>query len=174
MGRPKLRDTTAYSRMAGVRLRVDEDTGLKALGKALGLSPSRIIRRLIREAITGGPDYFDEDVKEIRLMHVHLAAVGRNLNQLVRAANRGEPILNEDVQRMVDVLRLQVAGIEDRYLTAVRAAAKRTWEPLYQEAGLPSPFDQTEATEAATGRPTRHPGRGPERAEREDADELEG
>ena len=30
MGRPKLHDTTAYSRMAGVRLRVEEDTGLKA------------------------------------------------------------------------------------------------------------------------------------------------
>lgn len=156
MGRPKLRDTTAYSRMAGVRLRVEEDTGLKALGKALGVSPSRIIRRLIREAINGGPDYFKDGEKELRMMHVHLAAVGRNLNQLVRAANRGEPLLNEDVQRAVNVLRLQVAGIQQSYFKTVRAAAWRSWEPLYREAGLPSPFDQTEAAETqdADGRKT--------------------
>lgn len=155
MGRPKLHDTTAYSRMAGVRLRVEEDTGLKALGKALGLPPSRIIRRLIREAITGGPDYFADGEKEMRMLHVHLAAVGRNLNQLVRAANRGEPLLNEDVQRVVDVLRLQVAGIEDHYFKAVRAAAKRTWEPLYQAAGLPSPFDrEAAAVREDAGEPT--------------------
>ena len=145
MGRPKLRDTTAYSRMAGVRLRVDEDTGLKALGKALGLPPSRILRRLIREAINGGPDYFPDGVKEIRMMHVHLAAVGRNLNQLVKAVNRGELVASEDLQRVLDVVRLQVAGIEAHYLQAVGAAAWRAWRPLYQEAGLPSPFDQSDS-----------------------------
>ena len=144
MGRPKLRDTTAYSRVTHTRLRIAEDTGLKALGKALGVSPSRIIRRLIREAINGGPDYFEDGEKEIRMMHVHLAAVGRNLNQLARAANRGEPILSEDVLRVLDVLRLDVAGIQHSYFKAVRAAAWRSWEPLYREAGLLSPFDQAD------------------------------
>lgn len=148
MGRPRLKDTTAYSRMVHTRLRLEEDTGLKQLAAALNVPPSRIVRRLIREAINGGPDYFADGEKEIRMMHVHLAAVGRNLNQLVRAANRGEPILNEDVLRVVDVLRLQVAGIQDSYFKTVRAAAWRSWEPLYREAGLPSPFDQAEAAEA--------------------------
>ena len=148
MGRPRLKDTTAYSRMVHTRLRLEEDTGLKQLAAALNVPPSRIVRRLIREAINGGPDYFTDGEKEIRMMHVHLAAVGRNLNQLVRAANRGEPILNEDVLRVVDVLRLQVAGIQDSYFKTVRAAAWRSWEPLYREAGLPSPFDQAEAAEA--------------------------
>ena len=151
MGRPKLRNTQAYSQMYTLRLRPAESSGLKTLGAALQLPPSRIIRRLIREAITGGPDYFKDGVQELRMLHVHLAAVGRNLNQLVRAANRGEPLLNEDVQRVVDVLRLQVAGLEDRYFKAVRAAAKRTWEPLYQAAGLPSPFDRKAAAAREDG-----------------------
>ena len=151
MGRPKLRNTQAYSQMYTLRLRPEESSGLKTLGAALQLPPSRIIRRLIREAITGGPDYFADGEKEMRMLHVHLAAVGRNLNQLVRAANRGEPLLNEDVQRVVDVLRLQVAGIEDRYFKAVRAAAKRTWEPLYRDAGLPSPFDREAAAAREDG-----------------------
>ena len=148
MGRPRLKDTTAYSRMVHTRLRLAEDTGLKQLAAALNVPPSRIIRRLIREAITGGPDYFKDGEKEIRLMHVHLAAVGRNLNQLVRAANRGDPLLNADVLRVLDVLRLNVAGIQQSYFKTVRAAAWRSWEPLYREAGLPSPFDQAEAAEA--------------------------
>ena len=147
MPRPRLPERERRSHMRFARLRPDEDAGLQALATAYGVPPSRIIRRLVREAINGGPDYFADGVKEIRMMHVHLAAVGRNLNQLVRAANRGEPILNTDVQRVVDVLRLQVAGIEDHYLKAVRAAAWRSWEPLYREAGLPSPFDQAEAAE---------------------------
>ena len=141
MGRPRLKDTTAYSRMVHTRLRLEEDTGLKQLAAALNVPPSRIVRRLIREAINGGPDYFKDGEKEIRMMHVHLAAVGRNLNQLVRAANRGEPILSEDVLRVLDVLRLDVAGIQQSYFKTVRAAAWRSWEPLYREAGLPSPFD---------------------------------
>ena len=148
MGRPRLKDTTAYSRMVHTRLRLEEDTGLKQLAAALNVPPSRIVRRLIREAINGGPDYFKDGEKEIRMMHVHLAAVGRNLNQLVRAANRGEPILSEDVLRVLDVLRLDVAGIQQSYFKTVRAAAWRSWEPLYREAGLPSPFDQAEAAEA--------------------------
>ena len=148
MARPKLRDTTAYSRMVHVRLRPKEEAGLHTLAAALGVPPSRIIRRLIREAINGGPDYFPDGVKESRMMHVHLAAVGRNLNQLVKAINRGDLVPSEDLVRVLDVVRLQVAGIEAHYLKAVRAAAWRSWEALYHEAGLPPPYDEAEAVQA--------------------------
>ena len=148
MPRRRLPDPERRSHKVYFRARPAEYAGLTALSQALNVPPSRLLRRLLREAITGGPDYFKDDVKEIRMMHVHLAAVGRNLNQLVRAANRGEPLLNADVLRVVDVLRLQVAGIEAHYLKAVRAAAWRSWEPLYREAGLPWPFDPAETADA--------------------------
>ena len=151
MPRPKNRPDEGPSRSVHVRLHPQELAGLTALGRALQLPPSRIHRRLIREAINGGPDYFDDGVHELRLTHVHLAAVGRNLNQLVKAVNRGDLVLSEDLYRVIDVLRLQVAGMREQYLHAVSAAAWRAWQPLYQEAGLPSPFDQDEG--AAPARP---------------------
>ena len=147
MPRRRLPDAERRSHKLYFRARQAELAGLTALSQALNVPPSRILRRLLREAITGGPDYFKDGVQEIRMMHVHLSAIGRNLNQLVRAANRGEPILNEDVLRVLDVLRLDVTVIEDHYLKAVRAAAWRSWEPLYHEAGLPSPFDQDQAAD---------------------------
>ena len=169
MKRPKVRRTEGLSEAARVRLHPEELQGLKKLAAALNVPPSRIMRRLLREAINGGPDYFDDGVLEIRMLHVHLSAVGRNLNQLVRAANRGEPILNADVQRVVDVLRLQVAAIEDKYLKALGSAGWRAVRPLYDEAGLPSPFDHAEA---ADDRPARHPGRGPGQVERDSGGET--
>ena len=161
MGRPKKHPAKAYSRVAHVRLSAEEAAGLKALSRTLKLPPSRIHRRLIREAINGGPDYFDDGAQEQRLLHIHLAAVGRNLNQLVRAANRGAPLLPADVQRVVDVLRLQLAGIEAHYLQAVGAAAWRAWRPLYQAAGLSSPFDQAGAAGGRPARAGRDPGGAP-------------
>ena len=169
MGRPKKRADEGPSKSVHVRLHPQEIAGLQALGQALKLPPSRIHRRLIREAINGGPDYFADGVQELRMLHVHLAAVGRNLNQLVRAANRGEPILNADVQRVVDVLRLQVTAIEDKYLKALGSAGWRAVRPLYDEAGLPSPFDHAEA---AGDRPARQLGRGPGRVERDSGGET--
>ena len=148
MPRPKLAPRDRRSHLRCVRLHQDEEAGLHTLAAALGISPSRIMRRLIREAINGGPDYFKDGEKEIRMMHVHLAAVGRNLNQLVKAINRGELVPSEDLVRVLDIVRLQVAGIEDHYMKAVRAAAWRSWEALYQEADLSPPYDEAEAVKA--------------------------
>ena len=151
MPRPKNRPDEGPSRSVPVRLHPQELAGWTALGRALQLPPSRIHRWLIRAAINGGPDYCNDGVHELRLTHVPLAAVGRHLNQLVKAVNRGDLVLREDLYRVIDVLRLQVAGLREQYLNAVSAAAWRAWQPLYQEAGRPSPFDQAE--EAAAARP---------------------
>lgn len=82
MGRPKSNPAALRSRVAFVRLREDEWAGLKQLAVSLDQTPSRLLRRLIREALTGGPDYFDDGLLELRRMHRELAAIGRNLNQL--------------------------------------------------------------------------------------------
>ena len=52
--------------MAHVRLWTEEKEGLAQLAETLGETPSRVIRRLIREAINGGPDYFEDGEGEIR------------------------------------------------------------------------------------------------------------
>lgn len=166
MGRPSKRPPRGRSEALRFRVYPEETAGLRELAAALNISPSRVLRCLLRESITGGPDFFDNGVHELRTMRHHLAAIGRNLNQLVRAANRGAPILNEDVLRVVDVARLQVAAVEDLHLRTIEAAAKRAWRPLYREVGLSAPFDTAAESQAATGRPVRQPEREPSQAER--------
>lgn len=148
MGRPKLRDTTAYSRVAHVRLRLEEEAGLHALGQALGLSPSRILRCLLREAINGGPDFFDNGEVELRTLRQHLTAIGRNLNQLTRAVHRGEAVDVVELRGVINAVRIQVAAVEELHMRTIEAAAKRAWRPLYRAVGLPAPFDT--AAEDAT------------------------
>lgn len=164
MGRPKKRDTTAYSEVTRVRLRQAELAGLQALGKALGLSPSRIIRCLIREAINGGPDFFDNGEVELRTMRQHLTAIGRNLNQLARAVNRGDVIAGEELRRVINAGRIQLSAVEELHMRTIEAAAKRAWRPLYREVGLLAPFDKAAEDVAAMGRSSRQLGHGPGQA----------
>lgn len=70
------------SRVAGIRLREAEWAALQQFAAPLGQPPSRIIRRLIREAITSGPDYFTDELLGVARLSRELAAIGRNLNQL--------------------------------------------------------------------------------------------
>ena len=130
----KLAENKVRSRMAGIRLREDEWAALQRLAAQLGQNPSRIIRRLIREAITGGPDYFDDGLREQHRMRVALTAIGTNLNQLARAANQGQSLDGADVRRVINAGLVQVAGVEALYHQAVAAARGRTARALSEEA----------------------------------------
>ena len=141
MGRPKKIPYKRRSRVLFARVREEEEAAFKQFAASLGETPSRVMRRLMREAINGGPDYFQDGRYEIRQMRIHLTAIGRNLNQLTRAVNRGELVSDPDLIRVINAGRVQVAAAEEVYHQAIRAAAWRTWRPLYREAGLPSPFD---------------------------------
>ena len=153
----------ARSRVRHIRLRLEEDTALQQLARTLHQTPSRVLRRLLREAVTGGPDFFDEGVIDLRMLHRQVAAIGRNLNQLVRAANRGEVLAGEDVRRVLNATRVQLAAVQEIYSTAVRAAVQRTVVPLCEEAGLPSPFTEVAEQRASARRPIRPAGRSPGR-----------
>ena len=123
------------SSMVHVRLHDPEAAALKALAENLGQSPSRIIRRLIREAITGGPDYFKDELVELSRMSRELAAIGRNLNQLSRAANRGEAVSGPAVRRVVNASMVQMEGVKRLYDQALETVAQRAVVPLREEAG---------------------------------------
>ena len=136
MPRPKAKAPKVRSRAAAIRLREDEWAGLKELAATLGQPPSRIIRRLIREALTGGPDYFDDGLLELRRMRAELAAIGRNLNQLSRAANQGGAVRGEDVRRVINAGLVQMEAVKELYRQAVRATVERTVFPLSGVAGV--------------------------------------
>ena len=147
MGRPHSKPREVRSKMAFVRLREEEWAGLKQLAENLGEIPSRIIRRLIREAVTGGPDYFDDGVLDLRRMARELNSIGSNLNQLSRTANQGGTVSGEDVRRVINAGIVQMEAVKGLYLRAVRATVNRAVLPLYEEAGLSLPQGEADKNE---------------------------
>ena len=168
MGRPKLKPREVRSRVGFVRLREEEWGGLAQLAETLGTTPSRVIRRLIREAINGGPDYFEDGEREIQRMRHELTRIGRNLNQFAHAVNRGERVMSADLRRAFNACTVQTEAVKQVYFRAVEATAQRAWRPLYREVGLPSPFDAQEEPPAG-----KEPGSGRQRpASGDPGDEL--
>ena len=133
MGRPPSRATEVRSRMLHVRLRDAEYAGLQQLAAALGQPPSRILRRLLREALTGGPDYFKDELVDLRRLVRELTANGRNLNQLARAANRGAVVEAAEVRRVVNAGMVQLAAIQALFDQVLENVVKRTVVPLSGE-----------------------------------------
>ena len=151
MGRPKSKPSEIRSRVAFVRLREEESEGLKKMAENLGETPSRVIRRLIREALTGGPDYFDDGLIDLRRMHRELASIGRNLNQMTKAVNRGQVVNGEEMRAVINAAVVQMEAVKGLYLRAVRATVKRMVWPLYQASGLPLPQAETAKEQGEAG-----------------------
>ena len=145
MSRPKLKPSGVRSRAAAVRFREEEWDGLKKMAEQLGETPSRIIRRLVREALNGGPDYFDDGVIDLRNMHRELNSIGRNLNQMTKAVNRGQVLNGEEMRGVINAAVVQMEAVKALYFRAVKTTVKRRVWPLYQGAGLSLP--QAEAAD---------------------------
>ena len=56
-------------------------------------------------------------VLDLRRMHRELASIGRNLNQLSRAANQGAAVSGEDVRRVINAGIVQMEAVKGLYLT---------------------------------------------------------
>ena len=139
---PQSKAPKVRSKMAFVRLREDEWAALTELAATLGQPPSRIMRRLIREAITGGPDYFKDEMVDLSRMILELAAIGSNLNQLARAANQGGAVSGDDVRRVINAGLVQMEAVKGLYKRAVRTTVKRAVVPLYEEGGGGGPPEE--------------------------------
>ena len=116
----------AMSDALRVRIHADERIALGRLAKSLDEKPSRLVRRLVREAITQGPDFFDDGLTELRATHRELAAVGRNINQLAKAANKDERVVPAQLKRNLAAAKLQVERLAEIYREAVERSRRRT------------------------------------------------
>ena len=115
MPRPKSPPEKIRSQMFYVRLRAAEGAGLKDLAARHAQPPSRVIRRLIREAITPGPDYFDDGLDAFRQMRRSLDRIGNNLNQLAAAANQGAGVEAAALRRVLNDVAVEVAAAAALY-----------------------------------------------------------
>ena len=129
MARPKSPPPKVRSETFHVRLREGESAGLKQLAADLHQPASRVVRRLIREAITTGPDYFDDGLLELRQMRRSLDRVGGNLNQLVRAAHQGAALDAAAVHRAINAVAVQVEAVSAVYRRAEMAGVGRAILP---------------------------------------------
>ena len=114
------------SRSAAIRVREGEWAGLVQLADSLGQTPSRILRRLLREAITGGPDYFKDELRGLRFGVRQLAKIGNNLNQIARALNRGERVELGEFKRVMNATRLETAALRALYNQSLESVRQRT------------------------------------------------
>ena len=90
-GRP-----TAEPKSDAVRVRLTpaEKKAFARLAARLKAKPATLLRRMVREAVTGDPDLFDDQLPAVADAANQLAAVGRNLNQLVRAVHRQDAFVD--------------------------------------------------------------------------------
>ena len=91
-----------------IRLTEEEDLAIVSLARSSGeANRSRMLRKMIREAIRLGPDLMKDDLTGFREAVRELAAVGRNINQIAHALNAGKT-----PERMLDSSLL--LDLEDR------------------------------------------------------------
>lgn len=127
---PSTHARSGRSEATRVRLNAEEKSGLKELAEALGEKEGRILRRLLREALNGGPEYFLDGLEELRSAHREVASVGRNFNQLVRAVNADDRAVPCDLVEQVVAARDEVRRIERVFRAAVDRIGKRRVAPL--------------------------------------------
>lgn len=108
-----------------VRITDEEQSGLKKRAASIDTTPSKVMRRLLREFLNGAPDYFEDGLQELRATHRELAAIGRNLNQLVRAVNAGEIVSTSEIAPELDAVREGVRKVEEVYRAGVERVRGR-------------------------------------------------
>lgn len=112
------------SRVINIRITDAEAEGLEAAAAELGVSRSRIIRRLLREFLRGHPDYFDDGLGELRAAHLALVGASRALRQHARTSpDAAMPELREHldatssaVGAMKSAMGAEITATRDRSL----------------------------------------------------------
>lgn len=94
--------------------------------QGVGTTCSRFFRKVIREVIGQGPDLLPIEMKPIKEATFQVAALGRNLNQLLKAIHTSQaPGIVVD-QAALAAFRDQVEGLRQA-LVAVILRTKHRW-----------------------------------------------
>ena len=73
-----------------IRLTPEESGAFQAVAEARGLTAHGLLVKMVREVIGATPDLLNDDVGPLADAAGQAQAIGRNLNQLVRAVNSGK------------------------------------------------------------------------------------
>jgi hypothetical protein len=117
-----------------VRLRADDQLLLRDRALARGMAPATYVSVLVRSHLRSLAPLPREELLAIKRAVSELGSIGRNLNQIARAANQGERVSGpgrEDVKVMLRVCQ----GLRD-HVRGLLSANLRAWEQGY---GQPDP-----------------------------------
>lgn len=110
------------SRVINIRVSDAEALGLGVAAADIGVTRSRLLRRLLREYLREHPDYFDDGLAELRSAHAALVAANRILRQhlqsSVRAADMRPALaeLSDAVAALKGAMSVEITSARDRTL----------------------------------------------------------
>jgi hypothetical protein len=123
-------DTPKPNREIRLSVRLDPNDGLllKERAAARCVPPATYVAALVRSHLRGIAPLLKEDRHALDRVVAELTAIGRNLNQVARALNRGQTVTprRDDVQAM-----LRVCGALRDYVKALLAANEKSWNQGY-------------------------------------------
>ena len=112
-------------RSAHVRLDEAEDAGFQELVDRLETTRSRLLRKIIRESIGEGPDLLPNEMKHFEEAVFQLAALGRNLNQLLKLVHTGQVKVSSQEQTLMEGIRDQVEYLKKQTLIVIDRTRER-------------------------------------------------
>lgn len=122
-GRPT-EERAPVSEALRFRVTPEELAGLKAVAAREGVTVSRLLRRAVREMVTGGPDFFDDGTARMSELARELAAVQRLLSRLP-VSERSVPSFPDAFERIMAALTSTRTGFAEQ----VRRSRRR-WVPM--------------------------------------------
>lgn len=108
-----------------IRVRPDDQLLLRERARARGLPAATYVSVLLRAHLRSLPPLPKEELLALKRTVSELGAVGRNLNQLARAANQGERVsgpARDDLRALIKVCE----GLRD-HVKGLLAANLRSW-----------------------------------------------
>ena len=113
-----------------VRLDPSDRLLLKERAATRCVPPATYVAALVRSHLRGIAPLLKEERRTLDSVVAQLTAVGRNLNQMMRALNRGQTAAprQEDVQAM-----LRVCGALRDHVKALLAANEKSWDQGHAE-----------------------------------------
>lgn len=125
--------TAARASRLTVRLRPDDQVLLRERAVARGMAPATYVSVLVRSHLRSLAPLPKEELLVLKRVVSELGGIGRNLNQIARAANQGERVSGpgrENVQSMIRVC----GGLRD-HVRGLLSANLRSWQQGYGEHG---------------------------------------
>lgn len=125
-------DAARASRLT-VRLRPDDQILLRERASARGMASATYVSVLVRSHLRSLAPLPKEELLAVKKVVAELGGIGRNLNQIARAAHQGQRVngpSREDVKSMLRVCE----GLRDN-VRRLLAANLRSWNQGYAEPG---------------------------------------